>query len=63
MAVANFRVDLVGAFRAEREKLHGAESTARKYGLLFRVIEECWGSQLAVRDVSRQRCVELVGFL
>lgn len=55
--------DLVGAFRAEREKLHGTESTARKYGLLFRVIEECWGNQLPVRDVTRQRCVDLVTFL
>jgi integrase len=64
MAEGTFRVgDLVGAFRAEREKLHGTESTARKYGLLFRVIEECWGSQLPIRDVSRQRCVDLVAFL
>ncbi|PLK22386.1 hypothetical protein C0V72_15225 [Porphyrobacter sp. TH134] len=64
MAEGNYRVgDLVSAFRAEREKLYGTESTARKYGLLFRVIEECWGSQLAIRDVSRQRCVDLVTFV
>lgn len=55
--------DLIGAFRAEREKLRGVESTARKYGLLFRVMEEFWGADLPVREVSRQRCVDLVSFL
>lgn len=55
--------ELVRDFRNERERLHGVESTARKYGLLFRVIEEQWGNDLAVADVSRQRCVDLVTFI
>lgn len=55
--------DLVGAFRSEREKLRGVESTARKYGLLFRVVEECWGNHLLVHDITRQHCVALVSFL
>jgi integrase len=55
--------DLVTRYRTERERLHGAESTARKYGLLFRVIDEQWGADLPVRDVSREHCVELIDFI
>lgn len=55
--------DLVRDFRTERERLHGVESTARKYGLLFRVIEEQWGNDSLVREITRQRCVDLVSFL
>lgn len=63
MGTAKTIYDLVRDFRIERERLHGTESTARKYGLLFRVIEEQWGHDLAVSEITRQRCVELVGFI
>lgn len=55
--------DLVTRYRTERERLHGVESTARKYGLLFRVIDEQWGADLPVRDVSREHCVDLIDFI
>lgn len=55
--------DMIKSYRVERERLYGIESTARKYGLLFRAIEEFWGSDLPVRDITRERCVELVEFI
>lgn len=54
--------DLVRAFRAERVRLLDAESTDRKYGLLFRLVEEQWGN-LPVREITRQACVELIHFI
>ena len=55
--------DLINRYRTERERLHNVESTARKYGLLFRVIDEEWGADLPVGDISRERCVELIEFI
>lgn len=55
--------DLVTRYRTERERLHGVESTARKYGLLFRVIDEQWGADLPVSNISRERCVDLIDFI
>jgi integrase len=55
--------DLVTRYRTERERLHGVESTARKYGLLFRVIDEQWEVDLPVSDISRERCVDLIDFI
>lgn len=53
--------DLIRDYRLERERLrNGVESTARRFGLLFRLIEEEWGADLLVVDVTRQRCVDLV---
>jgi integrase len=55
--------DLIQDYRKERERLHGVESTARKYGLLFRVVEECWGLALPTSEITRQHCVDLVTFI
>jgi integrase len=55
--------DLVRDYRSERERLYGVESTARKFGLLFRVIEEQWSQDLPVAEITRQNCVDLVGFI
>ncbi len=55
--------DLLDDYRAERERLHGTESTARKYGLLFRLIEEEWGRELPTSQITRQRCAHLVAFI
>ncbi|MBX3485782.1 site-specific integrase [Phenylobacterium sp.] len=55
--------DLIAVFRAEREALYGVESTARKYDLLFDVMEEVIGRDLPVRSIKRQHCVEVLTFL
>lgn len=55
--------DLIQDYRRERERLHGVESTARKYGLLFRVVGDCWGLALPTSEITRQRCVDLVTFI
>lgn len=55
--------NLTHDFRVERERLYGTESTARKYGLLFRVIKEQWGSELATSKITRELCVDLVSFI
>lgn len=54
---------LVAEYRAEREALHGKESTDRKYGLLFRVLEEVLGGDLPVSKIARAGCVEVRTFL
>jgi len=55
--------DLIAEYRAERERLHGQESTERKYGLLFRVMEEVLGSDLRVPEIGRAQCVAVLAFL
>jgi integrase len=55
--------DLIAEYRAERETTNGVESTARKYGLLFRVIEEVIGDDLPVRSIKRRHCVAVLDFL
>lgn len=55
--------DLIAAFRTEREELRGKESTERKYGLLFRVMEEVFGRDLPVGEISRAQCVQVLNFL
>lgn len=55
--------DLIAEYRAEREGLHGKESTDRKYGLLFRVIEEVMGADRPAREIDRSKCVEVLSFL
>lgn len=54
---------LLEDYRAERNRLHGAESTARKYGILLGLLEERWGTELRTSDISRQRCVDIVSFI
>lgn len=41
---------LIAAYRAERETLHGAESTDRKYSHIFRALEEALGGDRAIRS-------------
>lgn len=55
--------DLIAEYRTEREALRGKESTARKYGLLFRVMEEVWGAGMPVQSIGRQQCIEVLSFL
>ncbi|GAA0587110.1 hypothetical protein GCM10008942_40170 [Rhizomicrobium electricum] len=54
---------LLTAYRSEREKEFGTESTARKFGLLFKVIEEVLGRELPVAEIKREHCVEVMAFL
>jgi len=44
---------LIAAYRAEREALHGAESTDRKYSHIFRALEEALGGDRPIRSVTR----------
>lgn len=55
--------DLVREYRKERERLHGVESTARKFGLLFRILEEQWSDDLPLDKITREGCVNLIGFI
>jgi integrase len=55
--------DLIDGYRKEREALHGKESTDRKYGLLFRVLEEVVGATTPVAEIDRAKCVEVLTFL
>jgi integrase len=55
--------DLVAAYRAERVTIYGEESTSRKFGLLFRVLEEVLGSDLPVSAMGRDHCVQVLSFL
>lgn len=54
---------LLAAYRKERVKVHGEESTARKYGLLFKVLEEALGSSFLVAELKREQCVDVMSFL
>ena len=55
--------DLVTEYRTEREAVRGKESTDRKYGLLFRVLEEVIGSETLVAAIGRAQCVDVLTFL
>lgn len=55
--------DLIAEYRAEREALLGKESTDRKYGLVFRVMEEVVGPDMPVRALGRAECVRMLTFL
>lgn len=54
---------LIAEYRAERDALRGKESTDRKFGLLFRVLEEVLGRDLPVLSIARSHCVEVRTFL
>jgi integrase len=47
---------LIAAYRTEREREHGKESTDRKYGHIFRALEEVLGSETPIRGVTRASC-------
>lgn len=55
--------DLIFAYRHERQTLLGKESTERKYGLLFRVLEEVLGADLPLASITRAKCIEVLDFL
>jgi integrase len=55
--------DLLAAFKSERVTLYGEESTNRKYGLLFKVLEEVLGADLHVSSIRRDHCVQVLSFL
>ena len=55
--------DLIKDYRAERVALYGDESTSRKYGLLFRVLDEVLGEDLPVASIRRDHCVQVLAFL
>jgi integrase len=55
--------ELISEYRAEREAVRGKESTDRKYGLLFRVLEEVLGPDTTVPSIGRAQCVEVLNFL
>jgi integrase len=55
--------DLITAYKAERVTLYGEESTSRKYGLLFRVLEDVLGAGLPVSSIRRDHCVQVLSFL
>lgn len=55
--------EMIAEYRAEREALRGKESTARKYGILFRVLEEVLGWDLPAHEIDRAKCVEIYAFL
>lgn len=55
--------DLIKQYREEREALFDKESTDRKYGLLFRVMEEVLGRGLPVSSIKRADCLRVLGFL
>lgn len=55
--------DLLDAYRAERVLALGEESTRRKFGLLFQVLEEVVGRQLPVSALRREHCVQVISFL
>lgn len=55
--------DLTLAYRHERETLRGKESTERKYGLLFRVVEDVVGHDLPVAQITRAKCIDVLEFL
>lgn len=55
--------DLIAEYRAERESKHGKESTDRKYGLLFRIMEEVLGADTPVPAIGRPQCIEVLNFL
>lgn len=54
---------MLKAFRKEREVRFGVESTARKYGLLFRAIEECLGGDYPAERLSRSDFIRVFGFI
>lgn len=55
--------DLIRAYRAERVTIYGEESTRRKFGLLFRVLEDVLGPDMPVRSIRRYHCVQVLSFL
>lgn len=54
---------LIEAFRAERERTKGAESTERKYRHIWRALEEGLGQDKPLRSITRADCRELRALL
>lgn len=54
---------LIAAYRADRESERGGESTARKYGHVFKALEEVLGGTRLVSDITRADCREVRDFL
>jgi integrase len=48
--------ELIAAYRADREAQFGKESTARKYGHIFKALEESIGGEKVVSAVTRADC-------
>ncbi|WP_324287977.1 DUF6538 domain-containing protein [Brevundimonas sp. SL130] len=44
---------LITLYKAERMSAHGGESTERKYGHVFRALEEALGTERAIRGITR----------
>ena len=47
---------LIAAYRRERDATYGQESTDRKYGHIFRALEEALGPDKAIGDITRDDC-------
>lgn len=54
---------LIADYRADREAQRGGESTARKYGHVFKALEEVLGGSKLVSEITRADCRAVRDFL
>lgn len=55
--------ELIDAYRKDRERAHGLESTDRKYAHIFRALKEALGPDKHVADINRRDCRAVRDFL
>jgi integrase len=48
--------ELIDAYRKDRERKHGEESTARKYDHIFKALRAVLGAKRDIRSIKRQDC-------
>jgi integrase len=56
-------VDLFETYIAERSALHGRQSTEKRYGFVFRIMDEVLGGSRLVSSLTRADCVQVLAFL
>ncbi len=54
---------LFEAYTAERTALHGLQSTEKRYGFVFRIMEEVLGRNKIASTLTRADCVKVLTFL
>ena len=55
--------DLFDAYAAERAALYSEQSTEKKYGFVFRIMEEVLGRDRLVSSLTRADCVQVLAFM
>jgi len=63
LATTHTVAELIAAYTAHQTATHGAGWVAKRYGHIFRALEETLGSRTLLNDITRQRGREVVQFI